>query len=434
MLTDVQVRKAEVRSKSYKLFDQRGLHVFITPKGHKSWRLKYTYQGKEKLLVLGSYPNMSLKDARDEAEVLHRHRREGKDPALEVRRRKLVQQSAEHTFKELALRWYKLEEAKWRPVHAKDVLSSLEKDIFPDLGAFPLAEIDRLLLLSVLQKVEARGAIETAHRIRQRCEAVFNLGITLGICRDNPAAGLGGAMQRKPVQKRWPALTTLPEARQLLRDIDTAGASPITRAASRLLALTAQRPGMVQKMKWDQVTGVDWDDLAKPVEKALWTIPAEEMKLEVTQRSDESYDHDVPLAPASVELLRAIRTITGSSRYVFPSGRGSRSPMSENALNFLYKRVGYKGRHVPHGWRSSFSTIMNEAYDAETATGRSWRAVIDAMLAHIPEGESAAEWRYNRFAYAARRRAVAERWADLLLGGAVPVERVITGPRRSSLA
>lgn len=434
MLTDIQVRKAEPREKSYKLFDRQGLHVFITPKGHKSWRLKYTSGGKEKLLVLGSYPDMSLKDARDAADELQRQRRLGMDPALEVKRRRLVQQSGEHTFRELALRWYKLEEAKWRPVHAKDVLSSLEKDIFPDLGAFPLADIDRLLLLAVLQKVEARGAIETAHRIRQRCEAVFNLGMTLGICTDNPAAGLTGALKRKPVEKRWPALTSIREVRELLREIDTAGASPITRVASRVLALTAQRPGMIQKMRWAQISGVDWEDPDQSSDEAMWTIPAEEMKLEAKQRGDKSYDHDVPLAPATVSVLRAIRELTGAGKYVFPSGRSSRLPMSENALSFLYKRLGYQGRHVPHGWRSTFSTIMNEVYDDEAATGRSWRAIIDAMLAHVPEGESAAEWRYNRFKYAARRRIVANRWSDVLLEGSVPVERVLGGPRRSPLA
>lgn len=190
---------------------------------------------------------------------------------------------------------------------------------------------------------------------------------------------------------------------------------------------------MIRRMRWEHVTGIDWEsDAAAP--QATWTIPAADMKLEAEQRADERYDHDVPLAYGSVELLRALRPLTGSGTYVFWSNRSSRDPMSENAIGYLYQRLGYAGRHVPHGWRSSFSTIMNEIYADELARTMSWRAIIDMMLAHIPEGTSASEWRYNRATFADRRRMVAERWAELLLQRSVPVDRVLGGARRGMLA
>lgn len=171
MLTDIQVRKAEPRERPYKLFDGQGLFVFVTVKGHKSWRLKYKAAGQEKLLVLGSYPAMSLKDAREAVTEIQRKRREGVDPVLAAKRLQLVAKSDQHTFEEMALRWHTREKKHWRPVHADDVLKSMKRDLFPDLGSFPLGQIDRPLLLAVLQKVEKRGAVETAHRLRQRCEA-----------------------------------------------------------------------------------------------------------------------------------------------------------------------------------------------------------------------------------------------------------------------
>lgn len=430
VLTDIAIRKAEPRSTAYKLYDGRGLFVFVSPKGHKSWRFKYKAAGKEKLLVLGSYPDLGLKAAREKMEELQRERREGRDPALALRRRRLVGTETEHTFEEMAKRWHNAEKDHWRPVHADDVMKSLERDIFPYLGAFPLHQIDRPLMLAVLQKVENRGAIETAHRLRQRCEAIFHLATSLGIANDNPALGLGKALKKKRVKKRWPALITLAGVRELLKDTDTASASPVTRAASRLIALTGQRPGMIRRMRWSQIEGIDWDDIRRDTSAATWIIAAEDMKLEAHDRADENFDHDVPLVSQAVDLLRRLRELTGSGEYVFWSGRSSRRPMSENALSFYYKRLGYQGRHVPHGWRSSFSTILNEHYADEPSLGVSWERLIDIMLAHVPEGVSSSELRYMRAKFAKQRRQLAQTWADLLLKDAVPLDQVINGARR----
>ena len=433
MLTDVKVRQAEPREKDYKLFDQHGLYVVVTRKGFKSWRFKYQFGGKERGMVLGSYPALSLRHARELVDELNRERRAGKDPALQARRRKLVGQQGQHSFKTLALRWHEREKSHWRPVHADDVMKSLERDLFPDLGDFPIDQIDRPLLLAVLQKVERRGAIETAHRGRQRAEAIFEMAISMGVTGQNPAAGLTAALSKKPVKKRWPALTNIADVRKLLRASDCAGASPITRAASRFLALTGQRPGMVRRMKWSHLSGIEWSDPSLAAPDALWTIPAEEMKGDIDQRSDEDFAHDVPLAPAAVELLRVLHENTGAGDYVFWSSRRSLDPMSENALSYLYKRLGYQGRHVPHGWRSTFSTIMNELYADTPSVGVSWERIIDMMLAHVQTGVSATSLIYNRAAYAPKRRQIAEHWATLLLEGAETVERVMGGPRRPSV-
>lgn len=270
MLTDLKVKRAEPRARDYKLYDQRGLYVLVTPKGTRSWRFKYRFAGKYCSVVLGRYPDLSLRDARDMVDELRTVLRDGKDPSRHLRRGRLVNTSNGETFEPIARAWHELEEPHWRPVHANDVLRSLERDVFPDLGTFPLHEIDRPLLLAVLQKVSSRGAVETAHRIRQRCEAIFNYAISRGLHNDNPAVGLNGAMTKKPIAKLWPAFTKVDDLRQLLHDTDTAGASPITRAASRVLALTAQRPGMIRRMRWEQIVGVDWDESSAKSPDALW--------------------------------------------------------------------------------------------------------------------------------------------------------------------
>lgn len=430
MLTDLQVRKAEARERDYKIFDQRGLYIFVTRAGFKSWRFKYSFKGKHGGLVIGRYPDMSLREARELAAEHYRECRNGRDPALHARRRKLVGSSSEYSFETMAVRWHEREKPHWRPVHADDVITSMKRDLFPDLGNFPIDQIDRPLLLAVLQKVEKRGAIETAHRLRQRCEAVFNMAASQGVCEANPAAGLGGALAKKPVKKRWPSLKKIEDLRALLFATDTAGASPTTRAASRFLALTAQRPGMVRRMKWAHVHGVDWLNPEASAPDAVWIIPAQEMKLEMEQREDSNFDHKVPLAPQAVDLLKRLRQSTGAGDFVFWSNRRSRDPISENALNYLYKRLGYQGIHVPHGWRSSFSTHMNELYAKKPSLGISWERIIDLMLAHVQVGVSASELRYNDAEYFIMRREVADHWASILLEGAQPVERVFSGPRR----
>ena len=186
----------------------------------------------------------------------------------------------------------------------------------------------------------------------------------------------------------------------------------MTKLASRLLALTVVRPGIVRAAGWGEFEGIDWTDLDAESPDALWRIPANRMKLEQEDKADEAFEHLVPLVPAAVQVLHQVRQLTGRYRYLFPSVRSPRMPMSENTIGYMYARNGYSGRHVPHGWRSTFSTIMNERAIAQRRPDD--RAIIDAMLAHKPKGMSGSEMAYNRALHMERRRELAEEWAGLL--------------------
>ena len=434
MLTDKAVRAAGAQDKAYKLTDSRSLHLHVSASGHKSWRYKYRFERKERLLTLGAYPEVSLAHAREKRDDAKKILREGRDPRHSAKRGRLVGAGdAAKSFEEVAREWHALQIESWKPVHAKDVITSLERDIFPHLGSMPLAEIDKPLLLSILRKIESRGAIETARRIKQRVAAIYRYANAEGAKLENPAADINDALKPLPPAKRYPALLDVGSIRTMIGDIDRAGASPVNRLAARLLAMTAQRPGMVRFMEWDDITGVDWANADAKTREALWKVPAAKIKQELHLRRDEAFEHPVPLSSQAVEILRAVRWLTGRSPFVFPGTRSGLKPISENAIGYLYNREGYKGRHVPHGWRSSFSTIMNEQAERELGSDvrlLADRMIIDLMLAHTPKGMSASELRYNRAAYMPRRRELAQRWADMIMEGAIPAREIIDSPRR----
>lgn len=434
MLTDKAVRAAGPKDKPYKLTDSRGLHLRISPSGHKSWRYKYRFEKKERLLTLGTYPEVSLAEAREKRDESKRILREGRDPRHAARRGRLVDDhNSAQSFEQVAREWHALQLERWKKVHANDVITSLERDIFPDLGEMPLDEIDKPLLLSALRKIEKRGAIETARRIKQRVAAIYRYANAEGAKVENPAVDINDALKPLPPAKRYPALLSVGAIRIMIGDIDRAGASPVNRLAARILALTAQRPGMVRFMEWDDIVGIDWVETDTTCRDAIWKVPAEKIKQELHLRSDEAFEHSVPLSEHAVEALRAVRWLTGRSTFVFPGTRSALKPISENAIGYLYNREGYKGRHVPHGWRSSFSTIMNELAERELGSDvrlLADRMIIDLMLAHTPKGMSASELRYNRAAYMPRRRELAQRWGDMIMEGAIPPEEIIESPRR----
>jgi len=433
MLTDKEVAKAAPREKGYKLTDAAGLHVYVAPGGGKSWRLKYRFGGVERRIVFGTYPDISLKRAREMRDDARRLLRDGRDPGLESKRARHARTVGhENTFEMYARSWHEQQKNRWKPVHSADVLDSMARDLFPVIGGFPVSEIDEGLLLAALRAVEKRGAVETAHRLRQRAERVFRYAAGAGASNSNPAVNVRDAMAPVPPKRRWPALVDLSDIRKLIRDVDRAGASPITRLCSRFLALTAQRPGMPRNMEWREVEGIDWGS-GDACPDALWRVPADKVKQEFDLRDDEAFEHPVPLSLAAVEVLRAVRPLSGTGTLIFPGSRDGSQPLSLNAIGYLYNREGWKGRHVPHGWRSSFSTIMNGRAE-RTYPGADRlvidRLIIDLMLAHRPSGMSAAEFRYNRQAYLERRRELAEDWATLILEGADPVSMAISGPRR----
>jgi integrase len=428
MLTDLKVRQAKPRDTDYKLGDAGGLYLFVAKGGTKSWRLKYRFSGKEKRLTFGRYPEVSLAQARDLRDEARRTIREHRDPAVEAQKRRLIAAAAaEATFERVAREWHEMQTPRWVPIHATDVLKSLEQEVFPHLGSVPLKEIDAPLVLAVLRKIERRGALETAKRVRQRMSAVFVHGIASGTCSDDPAARVMKALRPAPKKRRQPAITEINDLRGLLRKVEASNATPVTKIASRLLALTAVRPGVLRGVAWDEFEGIDWQSAhPEDAEAPLWRIPSERMKLVLDRKGDTAFEHLAPLSKQAVEVLATIWPLTKRLQIVFPSTRHLHRPLSENAIGYLYNREGYHGRHVPHGWRAAFSTIMNER--AERAGRSGDRTVIDLMLAHVPP--NTVEGAYNRAAYMQRRREIAQEWADLLTDGLVQPGELLQGPRR----
>ena len=428
MLTDMAVRQAKPRQKDYKIADSEGLYLFVSKAGLRSWRLKYRFAGKERRLVLGRYPEMGLKEARDRKADARRLLSDGRDPGIEAAKAKVERAVATaNTFETLARGWYDLQKDRWTPIHSRDVITSLEKEVFPWVGVLPISEIDEPMVLSVLRKIEKRGAIETAHRVRQRMSAVFVHAIAEGAGTRDPAAIVTKALKPVPRAKKRPAFLSLDTLQDMVRKTEAEPASPLTKLASRFLALTAQRPGMIRALPWDEIEGVDWQS-NELCPGALWRVPAHRMKLDKELKSDEGFEHLVPLSQQAIDVLRAAWVLTGRGPLIFPSNRNAHRPMSENTLSYFYNRCGYQGRHVPHGWRASFSTIMNEWAERNGSPGD--RHVIDLILAHVPEGVSGSEGAYNRAAYMERRRELLDVWGATLLDAFPAPHKMLGWPSR----
>lgn len=419
MLTDVQCRKAAPRDRRYKLADSRGLYLEVLPSGSKSWRWKYRFAGKENRLSFGHYPEVTLAEARDRRAEAAALLRAGKDPSVERRKSlaEAVVRSAQ-TFETIARDWYRSQEGGWTPRYAAIVLSSLEKDVFPTLGSLPIAEITPPLLIEVLRPIERRGAIETAHRTRQRISEVFAMAVASGMAVINPAASMGRAL-RAPAKGRQPAVHTREAATAVLKKVEAEPAHPLTKLASRLMALTAVRSGPVREATAGEFEGLDGDE-------PIWRIPAAKMKLKAADKGVAAFEFIVPLSRQAVEVVKvAIRQSGGPKMpLIFRGPRSARRPISDSTVSKLYRSAGFGGVHVPHGWRSTFSTVMNELAATENRVGD--RQIIDLMLAHIPPG---VEGRYNRAAYMPRRREIAQEWADMLTKGLQSAEQLLEGPR-----
>jgi integrase len=432
MLTDAQARKAKPADKPYKLADAGGLFLYVAPSGLRSWRMKFQLHKKEKLLTFGPYPEVSLSEARSRRDDARRDLREHKDPSGVRRRAQEAEaeakraKDAELPFERFARAWHEAQAPRWVPVHAVDVITSLERDVFPDLGGVSIRDIDARAVLATLRKVEARGSIETARRLRQRISAIFSFAIGEGVASHDPSASVAKALKPLPKKGKQPAIIDLPGVRRVLIDAEASGATPVTKFASRLLALTAVRPGVIRGAVWDEFEGIDWTGEAIGPRVPLWRIPAERMKLTLDRKEDVAFEHVVPLSWQAVDLLLELHRLTGRGKLAFPSQRHSHRPLSENAIGYLYNRVGYHGRHVPHGWRAAYSTIMNAR--AERAKRGTDKAIIELVLAHVPENKVAAA--YDRAAHMERRRELMQEWADLLMVGVRPAGALLADSRR----
>ncbi|SEI67762.1 Site-specific recombinase XerD [Sphingobium sp. AP50] len=388
-LSNAAVKAARPKPRAYKMFDERGLFLFIKPNGLRSWRLRYKLDGREKLLCLGQWPDLPLVDARDRAEEARGLVALGVDPSGT----KTVQIC---TFESVARAWHAQSQDHWTERHAQDVIDSLVRDVFPELGSLPIGTITAPAVRDVLRDVEARGSIETARRIRQRISMVFCFAIAEGWAKEDPAAVVGRVLRPKPMAQRQPALVEIEQLRDLLAACESAGGPPIVRLASRFLALTAVRMGALLGARWEEFEDLDG---AAP----LWRIPAARMKISRDKKQDAANDHLVPLSAGAVAVLKIIRE----------NGYDTRSsgvfPITAAAIGRLYKRAGFAGRHVPHGWRASFSTILNERFPLE-------HAAIDLALAHVPAKMSKVERAYNRAEMLDQRRDLYARWGALLGG------------------
>lgn len=389
-LSDTKVRKAKPSSKEYKLFDGGGLYLLVTPSGGKHWHLKYRFQGKEKRIGFGPYPEISLADARLKKEKARKQIIEGIDPSTAKKATGHTDASDTESFEAIAREWYGKFKTTWSESHARLVEGRLNRDLFPWLGSRPINDIKAPELLAVLRRVEGRGAVYSAHRIKTIAGQIFRYAVATGRAERDPSGDLKGALP-PPGGKHHAAITEPKEVALLLRAIDEYQGSFVVRCALRLAPLFFVRPGELRHAEWSEI---DLDD-------GLWIIPAHKMK-------EMKQDHIVPLCSQAVQLLTELKQLTGTSRYVFPSGRSFTRPMSNNAILAALRYMGYdKERMSGHGFRAMARTILDEVLQVRPD-------FIEHQLAHAvrdPNGRA-----YNRTTYLPERREMMQLWADYLDG------------------
>jgi integrase len=342
-LTVAAVRAAKPQEKSYRLSDEKGMYLEVTAAGGKYWRLKYRFAGKEKLLALGVFPEVSVADARQARDDARRLLSKGVDPseAKKAAKRAAVVASA-NSFEAVAIEWFERHKPKWTPGYADKIDRRLRRDVFPAIGSRPIAQITAQELLAALRKIEARGVHETARRARQDCGHIFRYAIATGRAERDVAADVMGALH--PVITKHHASITDPErVGALIRAIEGYDGAFVTKCALQLAPLLFVRPGELRKAEWSEID----------LDAAEWRIPAERMKMRAP--------HIVPLSTQAVAILRKLHPVTGSERYVFPGVRGRGRPMSENTINAALRRLGYdRNQMTGHGFRSMTSTLLNE--------------------------------------------------------------------------
>ena len=373
-LTDMEIKRAKPREKRYTLCDGNGLNLEIRPSGSKAWYLRYRENGKERTIVIGSYPAMSLSDARNKRDELKNS---------ELSPGKALHAMSLPVFRDIAIEWMEKHSGHWVPRHAGNVRRMLEVRLFPAIGDRPLKEITAPELLSVLRLIEEKGLVDTARRTRQIFSLVARYGVAIGACDFDVSAALVGAL-RPHTSKPMAAFTKIEDIRRLIRSIKEYKGSIVVRTALWFSLYTLARPGEIRHAEWDEID----------IEKGTWSIPAEKMK--------RRKPHVVPLCRQAVELLKVLREKTGRGRYIFPSARSPKGtePMSNNAIRTALRRMGFSNAEMTaHGFRSLGSTRLNEMGFRPD--------VIEAALAHMRGGVRGI---YNRSEYLDERREMMEHW------------------------
>lgn len=399
-LTDTAIRNAKAKEKQFKLSDGRGLYVLVKKSG-KYFRFDYRFFGKRKTMALGVYPDVSLADARQKRDDARQLLKKDIDPSQHKQEaERMKRELIGNNFEAIAREWFGKNIHSWTKKHASTVIQRLEFNVFPLIGSRPIKLVNAPELLEVLRKIESRGAIETAHRVKQICGQVFRYAIATSRAERDPSADLKGALS--PVKpKSMAAITDPKKIGGLLRAILDYDGQITTICALRLAPLVFVRPGELRHAEWSEID----------LDNAEWRIPSHKMKMRLP--------HIVPLSRQAVDVLMEIRLVTGDARYVFPSIRSTARPMSNNTVNAALRRMGYaKDEMTGHGFRAMASTILHE---------QGWPSdVIERQLAHS-EGNSV-KAAYNHAQHLPERRKMMQSWADyldLLKGGAqvIPLRR-----------
>jgi integrase len=390
-LTEVAIRGAKPRDKAYKIFDGDGLFLLVTDSGAKHWRFKYRFDGREKLISLGSYPAIPLKLARERRQEARTLVARQIDPSA---KRKAERDASGDTFKAIASEWLELQRKKLRPSTLKKTVWVLEKLLYPYIGTKPVGSTTAPDILAALRRTESRGKHETAHRAKQVASVVFRYAIATGRAERDPTADLRGALA-PVVSKNRAAITQPARVGELLRAIDAYEGQLTTEIALRLAPYIFVRPGELRNAQWEEI---ELDG-----KSPQWRIPAPKTKM-----GDE---HIVPLSTQAVALLREIHPVTGPNGLVFPGLRAGSRPISENTINAALRRIGYsRDEMTAHGFRAMASTNLNElGYSPD---------VIELQLAHKERNKVRAA--YNRAQRLSERRQMMQAWADYLDGLRAP--------------
>ncbi|PTR14514.1 MULTISPECIES: tyrosine-type recombinase/integrase [unclassified Nitrosospira] len=385
-LNDVAARKAKPEAKPYKMADGGGMYLEVMPNGSKYWRFKYRFGGKEKRLAFGVYPDVPLSLARERREKARKLLAEVIDPGeVKHQSKRAKRENAENSFEAVAREWFTKHRHTWAASHANKIINRLENDVFPWIGSKPIADIKAPELLGVLRRTESRGALDTAHRVKQNCGQVFRYAVATGRAERDPSQDLRSAIP--PAKKNHFASITDPvQVGELLRAIQAFRGTFVVQTALRLAPLLFVRPGELRRAEWK-----DFD-----LDKAEWRYFVTKTKTE----------HSVPLADRAVAMLRDLYALTGHGHYVFP-GRDPKKPMSDAAVNAALRRMGYdtKTEITGHGFRAMARTILAEELHQKPE-------VIEHQLAHkVPDTLGTA---YNRTKFLKERREMMQLWADYL--------------------
>ena len=395
-LTDTTIRKSKPTGKPYKMADEKGLYLFVSAAGGKLWRFNYRFDGKQKTLALGSYPDVPLADSEVDGQLIEGARdlrdnarkllANGIDPGENRKIQKAARsEKSANSFEVVAREWFAKFKPGWAASHSDKIIKRLENDVFPWLGSRPIAEITSQELLQCLRRIEGRGALDTAHRAHQNCGQVFRYAVQTGRVVRDPSGDLRGALP--PAKREHYASITEPKAvAELLRAIDAFRGTFIVQCALKLAPLFFVRPGELRKAKWKELD----------LDKAEWRYLVTKTKTE----------HLVPLASQAVATLRELHALTGHGEYVFP-GRDPQKPMSGAAVNAALRRMGYdtKTEITGHGFRAMARTILHQEIGIAPE-------VIEHQLAHrVPDALGTA---YNRTKFLPDRRKMMQQWADYL--------------------